>query len=273
MKRSIMSAVVAVLLIILGLPRQAMSACANPNGTLNTTYGWLSDEGLLGGSNGKTPKIGDFVPFAQFGSLTFDGNGNVSGSHDTNLGGLLIPHVDSGTYNVNSDCATGTIFLTSNGFMMSFVITSGGQEIKYVSATTGGVNSGALRLVATTPCSVSTLSGYSYGYAAHGLVIAGNGNGYGRVGGYYPFADAGQISFQADGSLSGIDNVNFGGVVTPGLPIVGTYTVNVDCTGSTTMTVGGVDQSLYFVVLQSANQVMFGATPNGLIWSGTMTKF
>jgi hypothetical protein len=35
-----------------------------------------------------------------------------------------------------------------------------------------------------------------------------------------------------------------------------------------TMTVGGVGQSLYFVVPQGADRIMFGATPSDLIWSG-----
>jgi hypothetical protein len=204
----------------------------------------------------------------QNGHLIFDGNGNVSGGHDTSLGGVLIPHVDSGTYGVNSDCITGTISL-SNGFTMSIVITSGGQEIKYFSATTGGVNSGTLRLMAVS-CSAGILSGNSYGYATQGLV--GAGNGFPRVGGFVPFAKAGQISFNANGTVSGIDNVNLGGVVIPGRPVAGTYTVNSDCTGTTTMTIAGFNHSWNLVILQGIDQVIFVAIPSGFVWAGTLTK-
>ena len=269
MKASILSTVVAAV-ILFGFASQA-SACTNPNATLNGTYGWQG-EGLYASKNNGQPKIGDFIPIVQAGYLTFDGIGSFSGTHDSNLGGVLIPHVDSGTYTVNSDCMTGTFnFTTGDGFSMTFVITSGGQEIKFVSALAGGVDFGTLQPVAV-PCSASTLSGNTYGYSANGLVAAGNGNGFPRVGGFVPFADAGQISFAADGSVSGTDNQNFGGVVIPGQPIAGTFTVNSDCSGTTTMTIAGVDSSWYFVILQGADQVLFLATPSGVVWGGTLTK-
>jgi hypothetical protein len=75
----------------------------------------MEGEALLASGNSPQPKIGDFVPLVQNGHLIFDGNGNVSGGHDTSLGGVLIPHVDSGTYGVNSDCITGTISLSLTG--------------------------------------------------------------------------------------------------------------------------------------------------------------
>ena len=269
---SMMCTVVGVVLLFVGHPPQANSACTNPNSILNATYGWQG-ESLLAAGNTHAPKVGDFLPLVQVGHLTFDGNGNFSGAHDTAGGGSLSPHVDSGTYSVNSDCTTGTIFFaTGIGFTMSIVITSGGQEIKYVSATTGGVNSGTLRLMAAAPCSAGILNGNSYGYATHGL-LASAGNGFPRIGGFVPFADAGQISFVADGSVSGADNVNLGGVVIPGRPIAGTYSVNSDCTGTTTMTIAGVDNSWHFVILQGADQIIFVATPTGYVWAGTLTKF
>jgi hypothetical protein len=272
MKTSSLYAVVAAV-ILFGLVPQAKSDCSNPNSILNTTYGWQGEALYDPNGNPGQPQIGDFIPLVQTGHLTFDGKGNFSGVHDSNLGGLLIPHVDSGTYAVNSDCSTGTVsFATGVGFTMSFVITGGGQEIKYVSATAGGVNFGTLRRMAAAPCSANTLSGNTYGYSSHGLIASGNGNGFPRVGGFIPFTDAGQITFAADGSVSGTDNQNFGGLVLPGKPIAGTYTVNSDCTGTTTMTIAGVDSSWHFVILQGADQIIFIATPSGDVWAGTLTK-
>ena len=141
MKSMIYTVIEAV--IMLWLVPQA-SACSNPNGILNGTYGW---EGHALGAAGNTqgPKIGAFLPFVHFGHFNFDGNGNFSGAHDTNFGGGLLPHVDSGTYSVNSDCTTGIIsFTTGAGIKLSIVITSGGQEIKLVGAHTGIVESGTL---------------------------------------------------------------------------------------------------------------------------------
>ena len=271
MKPSILCTVVAVAFLFVGLAPGASGSCTNPNSILNATYGWQG-ESLLAAGNTHAPKVGDFLPLVQVGHLTFDGNGNFSGAHDTAGGGSLSPHVDSGTYSVNSDCTTGTIsFATGIGFTMSIVITSGGQEIKYVSATTGGVNSGTLRLMAAAPCSAGILNGNSYGYATHGL-LASAGNGFPRIGGFVPFSNAGQISFNSDGSVSGVDNVNLGGVFSPGQPIAGTYSVNSDCTGTTTMTIAGVDRSWNFVILQDADQIIFITTKSGVLWSGTLTK-
>jgi hypothetical protein len=253
------------------LPEQS-GTCTNPNSILQATYGWQS-QALLAAGKSPNPKIGDFIPSVQVGHLIFDGNGNFSGAHDTAAGGILAPHVDSGTYNVNADCTTGTIsFGTGIGFTMNIVITSGGQEIKYVSATTDGVSSGTLRLMAA-PCSAGILNGNSYGYASHGLVANGNGNGFPRVGGFVPSANAGQISFNADGSISGVNNANFGGVVMPGQAITGTYSVNSDCTGTTTMAIAGVDNSWHFVILQGADQIISIATPSGMVWAGTLTRY
>jgi len=271
MKPSIVCTLVGVVFWFVGLAPQASGTCVNPNSILHATYGW-EGHALGAAGNTKAPKIGDFEPFVQVGHLTFDGNGNFSGAHDTNFGGGLLPHVDSGTYSVNSDCTTGTVsFATGVGFKMSIVITSGGQEIKYVGANTGNINSGTLRLMAAA-CSASILSGKSYGYATDGLVGAGGGNSFPRVGGFVPFAHAGQISFGADGSISGVDNASFGGVLMPSQPVSGTYSVNSDCSGTTTMTIASVDNSWHFVILQDAGQIIFVATPNGYVWAGTLTK-
>ncbi len=244
------------------------SACPDPNSVLIGSYGWQTEALLAFGSG---PLIGDSTPLVTVGHLTFDGNGSVVGAHVSNAGGELFQIVDSGTYSVNSDCATGTVFLPI--FNMSIVITGGGREIEFVSTRGGHVNSGTLRLIATAPCSASTLTGTSYAYATHGLVAPGLGSAeVPRIGSFVPFSNAGQILFQADGGISGVDNMNLGGVFIPGRPIAGTYTVNSDCTGTTTMTIAGQDRSWSFVILQNANQVNFIATPRSVVWGGTLTK-
>jgi len=271
MKPSIVCTLVAVVFLFVGLAPPASGTCTNPNSILHATYGW-EGHALGAADNTKEPKVRDFAPFVQVGFLTFDGNGNFSGAHDTNEGAGVLPHSDLGTYSVNSDCTTGTVsFATGVGFNMSIVITSGGREIKYVGANTGNINSGTLRLMAAS-CSASILSGHSYGYATDGFVGAGNGNRFPRIGGLLPFAHAGQISFGTDGSISGVDNASFDGVLMPGQPIAGTYSVNSDCTGTTTMTIAGADSSWNFVILQDAGQIIFVATPTGYVWAGALTE-
>lgn len=272
MKASSNHALVGVVFLLVGLPLQAEGACTNPNSILNATYGWQIEEGLIAEGNTPQPKAEGFFPIATAGHFTFDGSGNLSGAHGTDFGGAFFRFRDSGTYSVNSDCITGSIVI-EGGLRMDMVITDGGQEIKLTSATSGRVFASTLRTMAAPTCSASTLSGKSYGYATHGLVGTGIvGSAFPRTGGFLPFSDAGRISFEADGSVSGVDNVNIGGVFTAGLPIAGTYTVNSDCTGTTTMTIGGDDRSWSFDILQEADQIIFVTIPTSFVWAGTLTK-
>jgi hypothetical protein len=94
MKPSMICTVVGVVLLIVGLPPQARSTCANPNSILNAMYGW-EDHALGAAGNTQGSKIGAFLPFVQVGHFTFDGNGDFSGGHDTDEGGGILPHVDS----------------------------------------------------------------------------------------------------------------------------------------------------------------------------------
>jgi hypothetical protein len=277
MKRIIVFAAIAGVALLFGpAPRKARASCDN---ILNGTYGWEIEEGLIAAGNSPEPQIGDFHPFATTGHFTFDGSGNFSGAHDTDFaGGVLHFSHDAGTYDVNSDCTTGTISILNEGVTLSIVITSAGQEVKFTSATPGRVFSGTLRLAASS-CSAATLSGSSYGYATHGLELTsvaevGLPAGFPRIGGFVPFSNTGQISFNADGSVSGVDNVNLGGVFSPGLLIAagGTYSVNPDCTGTTTMTIAGNTRRWNFVILQGADQVIFVSTIRGFVSSGALTK-
>ena len=270
MKTSIIYAVVGVFCLFLGLPPQAKSSCTNS--ILNASYGWEIEQGLIAAGNTPGPKVGDFFSLATTGHLTFDGSGNLSGAHDTDFGGIFFHVVDSGTYSVNADCTTGTLAIPADGLTLSIVILGGGQEIIFTSATARRVFSGTLRLMASPTCSASTLGGNSYAFATRGLVVATVAVGFPRIGGFVPFSNAGQISFNSEGSVSGVDNVNLGGVFSPGQPIAGTYSVNSDCTGTTTMTIAGVDRSWNFVILQDADQIIFITTKSGVLWSGTLTK-
>jgi len=264
--RWLAGAAVLVLALSLGASAQTPDDCSDPNSILNSTYGWQLEGRFEAGVSANAAD----APLVSVGYFTFDGNGNFSGAHDTNLAGRLVPHSDFGTYTVNPDCTTGTISRTSGaGFIMAIVIVGSGEEIKFVGVN--GVAYGTLRRMAAAPCSASTLAGKSYGYATHGLMGSGAPDAFPRIGGFVPFTNAGLISFQSDGNVSGMDNLNLGGVFMPGQSIAGTYSVNPDCTGTTTLTIGGVGHSWNFVILEGGEEVFFIATPSGLVWAGTLT--
>ena len=80
-------------------------------------------------------------PLANVGTLTFDGNGGVTGSLVNSVNGNTLPSTETGTYKVNPDC-TGTytvqlsLGFTANAF---FAIADGGNEIQIIVTDPGAV--------------------------------------------------------------------------------------------------------------------------------------
>lgn len=63
-----------------------------------------------------------FFPVSVVGSWTFDSKGGVSRSLSLNFGGFPAPYVDSGTYQVNSDCTASAYFPSDNEpFQLIFI--------------------------------------------------------------------------------------------------------------------------------------------------------
>jgi len=81
-------------------------------------------------------------PMANVGTLTFDGNGAVTGTVVNSLNGTTVPATEKGTYHVNPDC-TGTytvqispLGITGNAF---FVIDDLANEIQIITTDPGVV--------------------------------------------------------------------------------------------------------------------------------------
>jgi hypothetical protein len=86
-------------------------------------------------------------PTSSYGTLVFDGVSSVTGEFTVNDSGKLIPTRSfSGSYAVLADGRTGKLDFTKHGgAAYTFVITSGGAEIRYINVgpvdpTTGIVN-------------------------------------------------------------------------------------------------------------------------------------
>ena len=81
-------------------------------------------------------------PFANVGTLIFDGNGGLTGALVASSNGTSSPATETGTYTVNSDC-TGTYTvqiapfgITSNAF---FAIDTNGDELEIIVTDPGSV--------------------------------------------------------------------------------------------------------------------------------------
>ncbi len=120
------------------LNKQRKTTCSNAN--LTGAYG-LSMNGTI--------ISGFLVPpgfFARVGKLTFDGNGNFTGSVQTSYAGLIQPETLAGTYSVNANCSFTTAFTVgstaSTWFGMLADTMSGANVIQ--SSPAGAVATGTL---------------------------------------------------------------------------------------------------------------------------------
>ena len=109
------------------------------NATLTGSYGFKQD-GF--DNNGKRdPRLGNEIPFANVGVVTFDGVGNLSVTTTFvfNGGGGQPFGPATGTYTVNSDC-TGTITVPDAGVHFNIVTVGGGAEFFGIQTDTGTTN-------------------------------------------------------------------------------------------------------------------------------------
>jgi hypothetical protein len=109
------------------------------NATLTGSYGFKQQG--FGLRNSKPAKLGNMIPFATVGVVTFDGAGNASFTLTqvfNSEGGAFFEAIP-GTYTVNSDC-TGTIAIEDFGLHFYMVTVGGGAEVFAIQTETGTTN-------------------------------------------------------------------------------------------------------------------------------------
>jgi len=126
-----------VLAVVVTSTSTVYAQCSNA--TLTGSYGFKQQG--FGLRNSKPAKLGNMIPFATVGVVTFDGAGNASFTltqvFNSEGGGFFeaIP----GTYTVNSDC-TGTIAIEDFGLHFYMVTVGGGAEVFAIQTETGTTN-------------------------------------------------------------------------------------------------------------------------------------
>ncbi len=100
------------------------------------------------GFTGQGFATGAFVPFADVGVATFDGEGNLFGSETFSLGGRIGQRTFSGPYTVNPNCTGSTTLTFSPGgavLQFDFVVDAHAKEVRVIDKTAGNVVTFVLR--------------------------------------------------------------------------------------------------------------------------------
>ena len=168
----------------------------------------------------------------EFDSLTFDGQGNVSGTNTYNNGSGQGSNTVGGTYTVNGD---GTFSGSLTGsYSFNGVIDNGVSEIEYTYDEAG---TGGLMACVGKQSTAANFAGY-YGFVVGGTAQSGGGGKY----------LSGSLYFDGSGHLSG-NNINGGMNEQYGnTSVTGSYSVNPDHTVSITMNLANETTAQTYVV-------------------------
>ena len=126
-----------VLAVVVTTTSPVYAQCSNA--TLTGSYGFKQQG--FGLRNSKPAKLGNMIPFATVGVVTFDGAGNASFTLTqvfNSEGGAFFEAIP-GTYTVNSDC-TGTIAIEDFGLHFYMVTVGGGAELFAIQTEIGTMN-------------------------------------------------------------------------------------------------------------------------------------
>lgn len=242
----------------------ALSVNAQPvvGGTLNCsaasikgTYGYA-----VSGFFGSTP-------VANYGTFTSDGVSSFTGSATVSVGGAIASAGFAATYTMNSNC-TGVAAFASSGVIshLAFTVNSNGGVIEFVETDANYTVSGAAQPVAPS-CTVSDFSG-PYTYAIRGWIYVG--------GTPVPYAEAGLINANGNGTATGKSTFSSGGVVVHRTE-TGTYSVGAGCVGTVTVkdNFGNIGTESMTLVNNGQSALFLNTTPGtvvtGYIYRGQQT--
>ena len=234
--------------VVLIASARAHGACSNA--TLEGNYGFT-----ITGVNSSLTLA------ATVGQITADGKGGLSGVQTTSDDGVIASNVTaSGSYAIKSNC-TGTASITPNGGSASnyaIIVDSAGKQIEMVEIDKGFTESGYALAQGKATCSLAGIKG------AYGL----HGGGFDSSTVPYSFADL--IKSDGAGNLTGTETGSVGGTIFS-TKLASTYTVDANCTGTTSPKGNGSGHT-YFVIVDGGNSAFQIQTDSGLIVTSVVEK-
>jgi hypothetical protein len=215
--RNLWSPTLALSVLLFGVMTAGGLAQECSQKTLNGRFGFVTQGTVLVTS----PQL----PLASVGVVTFDGEGNFTGTYSQSIGGATATGLKiEGTYQVHADCTLSATLSIPNVAHRVGVITGAGmqQEIHLIITDPNTVSSITYKKTPQGECSLRTLKG-EYGLFGAGTFFAPGAS---------LAAQVGVLTFDGAGSFFGDDTTNMAGTVTADSPFTGTYTVNSDCSAS-----------------------------------------
>jgi hypothetical protein len=212
--------------------------------TLRGPYGYFFNGSVAGGG-----------PVAAVGLVKFDGLGVVSAKDTLNTSGTIGRRTGNGSYQINSNC-TGSASLTADAgpFSFDFMVIPGssGSEFSMIVTNAGALQTGEAIRIGERECSLATLQGmYRQSGSSFGMGVS--------VG--FRIADG-------QGNYYGEDTQSLAGVIGHRM-VAATYTVDGDCSGTSTFTSGSHFDSVY---VADGAQKFDVRTDTGTISLGTFKK-
>jgi hypothetical protein len=192
------------------------------------------------------------------GLLTLNGAGGVTGTETTSDNGVITNSVAvTGRYAIKTNCS-GTLTITPSGGSAqsySVVIDSTDTRLEMIQTNAGYTVSGYALAQGTVTCTLEGVKG-TYGYYGSGWQTSPT---------QYPTAIAGQVTTDGLGNLKGFQTGSAAGTILY-LTVSGTYTVNSDCTGTTTTTTSlGITAHSNSILVNSGRTVFQIGTDAGTI--------
>jgi hypothetical protein len=246
MKRSSsrLSATAVVVSLVLSVAAVAQAGGECTTATLKGSYG-LVQNGLL---------IGRGL-FGGVAVITFDGKGNTTFRATQVSQDKGVQQVtSSGTYLVNTDC-TGSA--ESDGATQEFVLVDGGREITFIETLDDRVVSWNAKKQDLAGCTNATLEG-RYGLNQNGTIFAR-----GR------FTSIGVLTYDGKGNQVYVTTQAYEDTGIERRTLTGTYTVNEDCTGSSSL---GSDTSQVFVIVDGGREMLWIATRGDRVITWVLKK-